>query len=101
MCARASISQDGFQQRSGRLTSLPFDLQGAFLHMYSREGLLDLENEKYVVSVVYLGRAQPLLLSSCYYLHLGVSVHRGQTPAAQLGAHLSPASLGCSFASKE
>ena len=30
--------------------------------MYSLEGLLDLENEKYVVSVFYLGRPQPLLL---------------------------------------
>ena len=54
--------------------------------MCSREGLLDLENEKYVVS--YLGRAQ-LLSCACYF---GVSVHRGQTPAVQPGAHLSPAS---------
>ena len=60
--------------------------------MQSWEGLLDLENETYVVSIFYLGRAQPLLLSSCYYLHLGVSVHRGQIPTAQMGAHLSPAS---------
>ena len=58
--------------------------------MYSWEGLLDLENEKYVVSVFYLGRAQ-LLSPSCYF---GVSVHRRQTPAGQPGAHLSPAS-GC------
>ena len=31
--------------------------------------------------------------SSCYCLHLGVSVYRGQGPAAQPGAHLSPASV--------
>ena len=50
--------------------------------MYSWEGLLDLENEKYVVSS---GQdSSPL--------HLGVSVQRGQTPDAQPGAHLSPAS---------
>ena len=55
--------------------------------MYSREGILDLKNEKYVVS--YLGRAQLLLL-----FILELSAHREQTPAAQPGAHLSPASLG-------
>ena len=69
----------------GRLTSLPFDFQGTFLHMYSRKGLLGLENEKCVVS--YLGRAQLLLL-----FILELSVHRGQTLAAQPGTHLSPAS---------
>ena len=60
--------------------------------MYSQEGLLDLKDEKYMVSVPYLGRAQPLLLASCYYLHLGVSIHREQIPAAQSRAHLSPSS---------
>ena len=55
--------------------------------MYSWEGLLDLENEKYVVSIFSLGRAHFLLL-----FILCVSVHRGQTPAVQPGAHLSPAS---------
>ena len=60
--------------------------------MHSREVLIDLENEKYVVCIFYLGRTQPLLLSSCY-LHLGISVHRGQTPAVQPAAYLSPASL--------
>ena len=84
----------------GRLTSptigwrpLPFDTQGAFLGMCIQEGLLDLENEKYVV-IFYLlfgkGSASP---PSCYYLCLGVSVHRGQILAAHPGAHLSPASL--------
>ena len=29
-----------------------------------------------MISIFSLGRAQLLLLSSCYYLHLGVSVHR-------------------------
>ena len=37
--------------------------------------------------ISYLGRAQ--LLYHSYYL-----VHRGQTPAAQPGAYLSPASVG-------
>ena len=58
--------------------------------MCSREGLLDLKNEKYVVSIFYLGRAQ-LLSRSGYF---GVSVHREQAPAAQPEAHLSPASEG-------
>ena len=43
-----------------RLTALPFDLQEAFLCMYSWECLLDLENEKY--EVFHLGRAQLLLI---------------------------------------
>ena len=72
----------------GGLASVPFDLQGAFLRMYRQEGLLDLKNENYVVFIFYPGRAQ---LLSC--LHLGVSVHRGQTPAVQPGARLSPASM--------
>ena len=64
------LSQDGFQQRGlwvgwyhllwGGAPSL-FDLQGTFLRLCSWEGLLDLENEKYVSSVFYVGRAQLLL----------------------------------------
>ena len=50
------------------LTALPFDLQEAFLRIYSWECLLDLENEKYVVSL--LGRAQ-LLLFILEYLSTG------------------------------
>ena len=57
--------------------------------LYRLGGLVDFENEKYVVSVLYLGWAQPIKLS-CYY---GVSVHRGQTLSAQPGAQLSPASV--------
>ena len=49
--------------------------------MYSWEGLTDLENEKYMVS---LSGQCPTSPFSCYCLHLGVCVHRGQTPAAQL-----------------
>ena len=44
--------------------------------MYSQEGLLDHENEKYVVFTSYLFRDQLLL-----------------PPAAQPGAHLSPTSV--------
>ena len=51
-----------------RLTALPFDLQEVFLRMYIWECLLDLENEKYVVS--HLGRAQ-LLLFILEYLSTG------------------------------
>ena len=75
----------------GRLTSLPFDLQRPSLGIYSWKDLRDFQNEKYVVSVFYLGGAQ-LHSSSCYYLHLGVSIHREQIPAAQSRAHLSPSS---------
>ena len=56
-------------------TSL-FDLQGAFMLMCCQEGLLDFENEKYVV--FYLHRAQLLFDFCCF----GLSVHRGQTLAA-------------------
>ena len=38
--------------------------------MYSQEGLLDLEKEKYVVSIFYLGRAQPLLLFPAFFFFL-------------------------------
>ena len=81
----------------GRLTSptmgwrpLPFWPPGAFLRNCSREGLLDLENEEHVVSLSFIWAelSSSLLLA----IHLGVPVHRGQTPAAQPGAHLSPAS---------
>ena len=60
----------------GRLTSLamrcrllPFDLRGTFLSMCNQEGLLDLENQKDVVS--YLGRAPLLLLFILEYLSTG------------------------------
>ena len=60
--------------------------------MCSWGGFLDLKNEEYVVSYLLSGQgsAPP---PACYYLHLGVSVHRRQTPAAQSGAQLSPASM--------
>lgn len=51
--------------------------------MCIQESLLDLENEKYMVS---LSGQCPTSPFSCYCLHLGVCVHRGQTPAAQLEA---------------
>ena len=53
----------------------------------SWDGLLGFENEEYVV--FYLLSGQGLASPSCCF---GVSVHRGQTPAAHPGAHLSPAS---------
>ena len=60
--------------------------------MCSWGGFLDLKNEEYVVSYLLSGQgsASP---PACYYLHLGVSVHRRQTPAAPCGAPLSPASV--------
>ena len=58
--------------------------------MYSQEDLLDLENEKHVVSIFYLGRTQ--LLSCSYYF--GVSVHRGQLQLPSLGPiYLLPQSV--------
>ena len=45
--------------------------------MCSQEGLLDFENEEYMVFYLLSGQGS------------GVSVHRGQT--ARPGAHLSPA----------
>ena len=74
-----------------RLTALPFDLQEAFLRMYGWECLLDLENEKYVVSLSGIW-ADKLL--SCACASLLTHLPRGQTPAAQPGAHLALTSLG-------
>ena len=70
-----------------------FDLQGAFLRLCSQEGLLDFENEEYMVFYL-LSEQDPassiilLLWSFCYY---GVSVHRGEI--FHSGAHLSSASV--------
>ena len=57
-------------------------------------GLFDLKNEKYVVSLSSLqaGLSPPC---SFHYLYPGVSVHGGQTSAAQPGAHLFPVSNPC------
>ena len=90
LCACTSLSQHGLVW--GGAPSL-FDLQGAFLHMCSRGGLLDFENEEFVVFYLLSGQGPApsiilLLRSFCYY---GVSVHRGET--VQPGAHLSPASV--------
>ena len=88
VCTHLSAKMDSSKETYRWLTSLPLDLQGAFLCTHSREGLLDRENEKYTASVFYLCRAQFLSHSCC----LGGSVHRGQTLAAQPSAHPSPAS---------
>ena len=63
-------------------------MQGAVLYMYVVRNVSDFENEEYVILYLLsgLGLASP---PSCYF---GVPVHRGETPAAQPGAHLSPAS---------
>ena len=57
--------------------------------MYSWEVLLDLKNEKYVVSMFYVGRAQ---LFSSLLLFWSICP-QGTTPVAQPGTHLSPASV--------
>ena len=64
MCVHTSPSQGGFWWKGLCVCwhhSL-FDLQGASLQVYSWEGVLDLENEKYVVLVFYLERTLLLLL---------------------------------------
>ena len=65
----------------------PFPTPPAFLHLYSWEDLLDLENEKYVVSLSFFwaGLSSSQLLALSY---LGVAAHTGQISAAQPGAHL-------------
>ena len=67
MCVCASLSQDGIPVKKpiGRLTSPTMVVPSPFLtfkELYSREGLLDFENEKCVVSIFYLGRVQLLRL---------------------------------------
>ena len=75
MCAHAFLSQDGFYQRGlwveHPLTSLPFDLQGAFLHVCDlghllTSGIRNMWSEQ--------GPASSLV--SCYS-HLRVSAYRG------------------------
>ena len=87
-CVRASLSQDGFQRRGlwvGWHHSF-FDLPGAFLRVCSREGLLRVRSV-WSLSLFWAG------LSSSGACCFGVSVRKGQTPAAQPGAHLPPASV--------
>ena len=73
LCMCTSLSQDGFPCRGlweawyhllwGCAPSL-FDPQGGFLNMCSQGGLLDLKNEKYVVSLslIWAGLSSSLLL---------------------------------------
>ena len=44
-------------------------------------------------SLCLLSRQGSILPHSCYYLHLWVSVHKAQTPAARPGVHLFLASV--------
>ena len=73
LCACASFSQDGFQHKGFwgvnktyyYLVSPPFsDPWGTFLHMCNLEGLLELKNEKYMVSLslIKAGFSSSLLL---------------------------------------
>ena len=97
MCAGASLSQDGFCRRGLWVVSVswhhsPLDLQGAFLRMCSRGGLLTLRMRNMRSLIFYLGRAQPppsivLLLPSQSIGPQGTD----SNPFAP-GAHLSPAS---------
>ena len=45
-------------------------------------------------SLYLLSKQDSAPLCPCHYLYFGVSVHRGQIPATQPGAHLPPASGG-------
>ena len=60
--------------------------------MCSQEGLLDFENEEYVVflSLIWAGPSSSLAPAILEYLSTV-----GKTRAAQPGAHLSPASILC------
>ena len=63
LCVHASLSQDGFF-RGGlwvawhHVTSLPFDLQGAFLCLHSQGSLLTLRMRNMWSLIFYLDRAQ-------------------------------------------
>ena len=101
LCADASLSQNGFQHRGlwegwhylkwGGIPSL-FDFQGPFLHMCSWEASLT-SRMRNMWSLYLLSGKDSAPPCSCHYLYLGVSVHRGQIPTAQPGAHLSPVSI--------
>ena len=107
MCVRASLSQDGLQHRG---------LWVGWHHLLwgGAPSLLTPEEPSCVVRKVFLtprmrnmwslylfsGQGSAPLCSR-YYLCLGVSAHRGQTPAAQPGPHLSPASRSFKFSPME
>ena len=69
MCAHTSYSRWITGKRlMGRFLSFPFLTSK---DLYSPEGLLDFENEKYLVSIFHLCRAQLLLLFILEYLFTG------------------------------
>ena len=100
LCARISLSHDGFQRRSlwegwhhllwGAVSSL-FDPRGALLCIVVRKVSLT-SRMRNMWSLYLLSEWDSAALCLCYYLFLEVSVHRGQTSAAQPGDHLSSAS---------
>ena len=55
MCARASLSQDGFHQRSQWVGRLSISPPLTYKKLSSQEGFLDCGKEKYVVSYLLSG----------------------------------------------
>ena len=102
-CTGASLSQDEFHRRGLWVTDITYYgvAPPPFLtskELSSREDFLDFENEKYVVPISYLGKAQPPLLMVLLLIFWSFGawiVHREETPSAYPGGggHLLPASV--------
>ena len=84
MCARASLSRDGFYYEGPwvdyPLASFTFDLQGAFLPTWDRRGLLTLRMRNMWSLIFYLGRSQPSPSTVLLFLSWSFSPQR-TTPA--------------------
>ena len=99
MCA--SFCQEGFQHRGlwggwhtyyGMVPPPFLTPEEPFCACVVREASLT-SRMRNTWSLYLLSKQDSAPPCSCHYLYLGVSVHRGQIPAAQPGAHPSPASL--------
>ena len=103
MYACTSLSQDGFHQRGlwGDLASLtmgwcplPFDLQGAFMHMCNQGGLLTSRMRNMWSLIFSLGRARPPLSIVLLFSSWCIGPQGTNLQLFALGPHLSPASNG-------
>ena len=99
--ACASLSQDGFQRRDLWEVDTTYDGLALPLFLAPKEPLCtcvvgkvsSTSRTRTMWSLYLLSGQNTAPLCPCYCLYLGVSVHRGQTSAAQPGAHLFPASV--------
>ena len=101
MCARTSLSQDGFHRRGLWVVGITYYgvAPPPFLtskELPSREGLLDFKNEKYVVSYLLSGQGAASSLNCPAILVLENQSTGNESPIAYPGwggTHLPPTSM--------